>query len=118
MPSESFKHALFDIRDCILLAQEFIEGHTLESFIASRLHFFAATRALEVISEASKRLRDEVRARHPHLPWRAIQDAGNFYRHRYDNVEEARVWKAVHAGLPPFLAVVQAEIDGFERGTR
>ena len=111
MPSESFKHVLFDISDCILLARQFVEGQTLESFTVSRLHFFAATRALEIISEASKRFPDEVRARHPHLPWRAIQDAGNFYRHRYDNVEEARVWKTVHVDLPPFLAVVQAEID-------
>ena len=75
MPSESTQHALFDIRDCILLAQQFVDGHTLESFTRSRLHFFAATRALEIISEAARRLSPELHARHPQLPWRAIQSA-------------------------------------------
>jgi uncharacterized protein with HEPN domain len=82
----------------------------LESFTASRLHYFAATRALEIISEASRRLPDELRARHPHLPWRAIRDAGNIYRHHYDNVEESIVWKTVQEDLPVLLAAIEAEI--------
>jgi len=109
MPSDSAKLALFDIRDCILLARQFVEGHTLESFALSRLHFFAATRALEIISEATRRLPPELHARHAHLPWRAIQNAGNVYRHRYDNVEETSVWKTVHEDLPPLLMAIEAE---------
>ena len=48
--------ALFDFRDCILLAQEFTQGFSYETFKESRLHFFAVTRALEIISEASRRV--------------------------------------------------------------
>ena len=111
MLSEKAHGALLDIRDCILLARGFIEGLSYEAFKKSRLHFFAVTRAVEIISEASKRLPDELRARHPHLPWRDIRDVGNFYRHRYDNVTESYVWRTVQEHLPPLLAVVQAEID-------
>jgi uncharacterized protein with HEPN domain len=111
MPSESLKTALLDIRDSILLAQEFVQGLTLESFTISRLHYFATTRALEIISEASRRLPDALRARHPLIPWRAIRDAGNVYRHHYDNVEESLVWKTVHEDLPALLAVIDAEIN-------
>jgi uncharacterized protein with HEPN domain len=111
MPSDSLKNALLDIRDSILLAQEFVQGLTLESFTTSRLHYFAATRALEIISEASRRLPDALRARHPLIPWRAIRDAGNVYRHHYDNVEEAIVWKTVHDELPALLAVIEEEIN-------
>jgi uncharacterized protein with HEPN domain len=50
------------------------------------------TRALEIISEASRRLPGEARAGHPHLPWRDIRDVGNFYQHQYDNVAESYVW--------------------------
>jgi uncharacterized protein with HEPN domain len=82
-----------------------------ESFAASRLHFFATTRALEIISEASRRLPDELRSKHAHLPWRNIQDAGNFYRHRYDNVEESIVWDTVHVHLPALLEAIEAEIS-------
>jgi uncharacterized protein with HEPN domain len=111
MPSESVKDALFDIRDSILLARQFVQGLTLESFSASRLHYFATVRALEIISEASRRLPDTLRARHPLIPWRAIRDAGNVYRHHYDNVQESIVWKTVQEDLPVLLAVIEAEIN-------
>jgi uncharacterized protein with HEPN domain len=117
MHSEPFKDALFDIRDAILLAQQFVEGLTVESFTASRLHYFATTRALEIISEASRHLPDALRARHSHLPWRAIRDAGNVYRHHYDNVKESRVWETVHLHLPELLAVIEAEIKQLDERT-
>jgi uncharacterized protein with HEPN domain len=79
MPSESIRTALFDIRDNIMFAQGFVRGLDYANFRESRLHFYAATRALEIVSEASRRLPDEVRDRHPHLPWRAIRDAGNLF---------------------------------------
>jgi uncharacterized protein with HEPN domain len=91
MPSESFKSALYDIRDNILLARQFVEGLTFDRFKNSPLHVYATTRALEIVSEASRRLPQELRNRHPQLPWRAIRDVGNFYRHRYDNVTESCV---------------------------
>ena len=108
MPSESFRNALYDIRDNILLAQE---GLDYSAFSRSRLHVYAVTRTIEIVSEASKRLPDELRARHPRLPWRDIRDVGNFYRHQYDNVTESYVWRTVQERLPPLLAVVLAEID-------
>jgi uncharacterized protein with HEPN domain len=111
MHSDPVRLALFDIRDCILSAHDFTKGFSYEAFKESRLHFFAVTRALEIISEASRRLPDELRNRHPELPWREIRDAGNMYRHSYDNVVESIVWKTVQQDLAPLLAVVLAEIE-------
>ena len=108
--------ALLDIRDCILLAREFTADLSYEAFKDSRLHFFAVTRALEIVSEASRRLPDSFREKHSALPWRAIRDAGNMYRHAYDNVVEAIVWKTLQEDLAPLLAVVVAEIDAHEAG--
>ena len=68
MHSESVKLALYDIRDNALLAREFVEGLTSEAFSESWLHVYAVTRALEIISEASRRLPDGLRDRHPELP--------------------------------------------------
>ncbi len=110
MRSNKVRLALLDIRDCILLAREFTENLSFEAFKESRLHFFAVTRALEIISEASRRLPDELRDRHPDLPWRDIRDAGNLYRHAYDNVVESIVWTTVREDLALLLAAVVAEI--------
>jgi len=43
MRSESVKLALYDIRDNILLAGEFVEGLTSQQFSESRLSLYAAT---------------------------------------------------------------------------
>ena len=67
MHSESVKSALYDIRDNILLAGEFVEGLTRQEFGESRLHLYAVTRALEIISEARRRLPDDIRDKHPEL---------------------------------------------------
>ena len=114
MPSESVKLALYDIRDNILFASEFVGDLTSQEFGESRLHLYAVTRALEIISEASRRMPDDLRDRHPELPWRSIRDVGNFYRHQYDNVAASYVWETVMVHLPPLLAAVVAEIKALE----
>ncbi len=81
-----------------------------EDLRASRLHFYAVTRALEIISEASRRLPDDLRARHAHLPWRNIMGVGNIYRHNYDAVQEEMIWETITYHLTPLLIVVETEI--------
>ena len=110
MPSKRAEQALFDIRDNVLLARAFIEGLTEEAFEADLLRFYAVTRCLEIISEASRRLPSAIRDRYPDLPWRAIMGVGNVYRHEYDNVEESYVWRTVQHHLSPLMTVVEAEI--------
>nr|WP_294507592.1 HepT-like ribonuclease domain-containing protein [uncultured Rhodopila sp.] len=44
------------------------------------------TRCLEIISEASRRLPEEMKSRHPSIPWRNVGAAGNIFRHEYEKV--------------------------------
>lgn len=110
MLSNKARLALFDIRDNALLAREFVEGLNYDAFAADRRAFYAVTRALEIISEAARRLPQDLRDRHPHLPWRAIMGAGNVYRHDYDNVAEKFVWRTLHEDVPALIAAVADEI--------
>ena len=110
MPSEASARAFSDILEHALLAQSFVDGMTFEAFSADRRTFHAVTRCLEIISEASRRLEEDARARHPNLPWKAIMGGGNVYRHNYDNVAEAFVWRTVQDRLGEMIAVARAEI--------
>jgi uncharacterized protein with HEPN domain len=110
MPSSSCLDYLLDIRDNALLAQRWTAGYTRETFAENQQVFYAATRCLEIVSEAARRLPQELRDNHPELPWRAIMDAGNVYRHGYDYVAENAVWHTVQHSLPPLLAVVESEL--------
>ena len=114
MRSEPLRTALLDIRDNIHRARAFVAGLDFTAFQSSLLHVYAAVRALEIVSEASRRLPDDMRARYPQLPWRAIRDSGNFYRHQYDNVLESYVWTTIHDDLPPLLLVVEQELRALD----
>ena len=118
MPSNhKLLSALYDIRDSIARARKFSDGLNLEQFCENEMAFHATTRMLEVISEASRRLcriEPDVRERHPTIPWQDVMDAGNFYRHQYDNVAEIEIWKTLQNDLAPLLAMTLAEVERAE----
>jgi uncharacterized protein with HEPN domain len=93
MPSkrEHPRAYLFHIRNNVTLARSFVGDLNYEAFRSNRLVFYAVTRALEIISEASRRLPDEIKAPHPEIPWIDVAAAGNVYRHDYEDVRERAV---------------------------
>jgi uncharacterized protein with HEPN domain len=115
MPSDNILIVLYDIRDNIELARSFVAGYSFETFVRDRRTAYATTRCLEIVSEASRRLPDELKVRHPHLPWPQIAAAGNVYRHDYEDVLEQIVWRTVHQGLDALLSVVVDEIQMREK---
>src|SRR5262245_56843908 len=110
MPSETEQGVLRDILRHIDLAERFTRGHTLESFQSDELHLYAVTRCLEVISEASRRLSDALKARHPGIAWKQMAGAGNVYRHDYQDIAAPRIWDAVQLVLPPLRKVIEQEL--------
>jgi uncharacterized protein with HEPN domain len=111
MPSERYRQALIDIHDNILLAQSFVEDLDQATFVADDKTVYAVIRALEIISEASRKLPEEVRLRHQHLPWRQMAGAGNVYRHDYQNVMADFIWVTLQKSLPELLVVVRFELE-------
>jgi uncharacterized protein with HEPN domain len=43
-------------------------------------------RGIEIISEASRHLPDELKARRPHIPWEKVAGIGNILRHNYESI--------------------------------
>jgi uncharacterized protein with HEPN domain len=64
----------------------FIAGMSFDCFGSDRKTYYAVVRALEIISEASRRLPDDLKSRHRVVNWQAIAAAGNIYRHEYEAV--------------------------------
>jgi uncharacterized protein with HEPN domain len=111
MPSKDTEQAaLLDIRDNILFAQSLLRGMDYEAFRNNRIVFYAATRCLEIISEASRRLGPEIKDRQAHIAWRKIAAAGNIYRHNYEDVQQQLVWSTIQDDLPILLQAIEVEI--------
>ena len=77
MLSETERDSLSDILFNIDLAISFAEGFDYERFLADMRTFYAIKRCLEIISEASRRLSPEMKARHPDIPWRKVSGSGS-----------------------------------------
>lgn len=112
MPSKASDTALRDILHHIDLAQRFVKGLGRADFLDDTRTVYAVTRCLEIISEASRRLPDDLKLRHPAIPWRQMAGAGNVYRHDYEDVAARYVWETIQRDLPPLRIVVEREIDG------
>ena len=110
MPSDAASAALRDIAHHIDLANHFVAGFDGDTFTADLRTVYAVTRCLEIISEASRRLPDEMKARHPSIAWKDMAGAGNIYRHDYEDVAAKQVWDAVQIDLPPLRVVIEREL--------
>lgn len=111
MPSKNPAQRLEDIRDNIAAIRHFVRGLSFEDYQNDQKTIYAVTRALEIISEAAKRLPEEVKERHPSIDWPAIAAVGNIYRHEYDVVDESLVWHTIHRDLTPLEQAVNAELQ-------
>src|SRR5438105_4995307 len=112
MHSEAADRALQDILRHIDLAETFIAGFNHDSFKSDLRTLYAVTRCLEIISEASRRLPDGLKARYPAIAWKQMAGAGNIYRHDYEDVAARYVWKTASESLPPLRSVIEQELAG------
>lgn len=65
-------------------------------------------RCVEIISEASKHLPDDLKAQFPHIPWRSVRDVGNVFRHAYWSVDPAITWNMITKSLPELRAALES----------
>jgi uncharacterized protein with HEPN domain len=110
MPSDAASAGLGDIAHHIDLAVRLRPGSTMRHSVADPGRVYAVTRCLEIISEASRRLPDDLKARHPSIAWKDMAGAGNIYRHDYEDVAAQHVWDAVQIDLPPLRVVIDQEL--------
>jgi uncharacterized protein with HEPN domain len=110
MPSKSPAQRLRDIIDNIDAINAFVAGMDLKAFARDRRTVYAVTRALEIVSEATRRLPNDLKGRYPEMDWVAIAAAGNVYRHEYEVVDENLLWRTVEHDLTPLRRIAEAEL--------
>ena len=107
MPSKKPLSYLRDIRDSILLIEEFVRGMNLDTYCSDTRTQAAVERKLLVISEAAVRLGGDAEILSPGVPWRDIRGIGNWLRHQYDRVKPEIVWITITDDLPSLKAAVE-----------
>jgi uncharacterized protein with HEPN domain len=123
MPSKNPAQRLADIIDNVDADNvDAIHGFTAEldfpAFRADRKTVYAVVRALEIISEASRRLPDDLLRRHPEIDWAAVAAAGNVYRHEYEAVDEALIWHTARHDVAALRRVAEEELPHLQADPR
>ena len=112
-PRARLEHILEAIREI----EGFASDRTFQDYLSHGWLRFATQRGIEIVSEASRRIPGDLKAKHAEIPWADIAGIGNILRHGYNSLDHAVIWGVVANDLPPLKAAVEAmlkEIDGNE----
>ena len=71
-------------------------------------------RGIEIISEASRHLPDDLKARNAGIPWPNIAGIGNILRHNYERIAAPIMWTLARDDLPHLLRVCEAELAVYQ----
>jgi uncharacterized protein with HEPN domain len=83
---------LSDILDAIQHVNRLLLGKSLDDLTGDRILKAAYERFLEIVSEASRCIPLDQKAKHPEISWRRIADLGNHLRHAYQHIDPAIIW--------------------------
>lgn len=102
---------LRDILAAIDAVAEMIAGRDLGQFRSNLQLRLAVERCVEIISEASRHVPADDKARFPDVPWPEIAGIGNRLRHEYGRVDDIIIWQVATRSLPELRPIVVAILD-------
>lgn len=87
-----------------------LAGSSPEDFANDWQKRWLVERGLEIISEASRHLPDEMKLRRPEIPWQKVATIGNVLRHNYERIAADVLWKLVQDDLYALEGVCREEM--------
>jgi len=99
------------ILDAISRIEEYTKGVEYPDFMSNNLVQAGVIREIEIMGEASKRLTQKFKEKHPDIPWRKIAGMGDKLIHRYFGVDIDAVWDTVKDDIPRLKSEIERIVD-------
>jgi len=97
--------------DHALEAVEMVRGKQPADLQNDRMLQHALARLVEIVGEASTRVSEEGRKRHPSIPWQETRGMRNRLVHGYDKIDLPILWNTIEYDLPPLIAELRQILD-------
>jgi len=110
MAERSTSPRLVDIVEAIELINTEMAGVALAAFEADKRKRWLVERGIEIISEASRHLDEELKGRHPAIAWSKMAGIGNILRHEYHRIAYDVLWHVVRNDLPALEKACRDEL--------
>jgi len=98
---------LRDIQEAARRVNVYTTGINYKDFLDDTKTHDAVIRNLEIIGEATKNLSAELRARHPHIPWKGMAGVRDRLIHHYFGINLDIVWHIITTELPDIALQVE-----------
>ncbi|MCO5164554.1 MAG: DUF86 domain-containing protein [Mesorhizobium sp.] len=115
MMAREFRHALDDMLEALDGILTATDGKALDDYRTDWVLKHAVQRGIEIVSEASRALPEDVQALRPEIPWPRVRAIGNVLRHEYHALSDTIIWRVVTDELPALRAAVNWLSRHFEQ---
>jgi len=81
----------------------FVEGMSLEQYLADEKTRFAVSRCYEILGEAVRHIPDRVKNAHPEIPWRMMAAVRNRIAHGYFGIDDSILFETIGSEITALL---------------
>lgn len=107
MPPKDPTLRITDMLDAIEKIEGYVDGVTVETFMADDMMIDAVSRNIGIIGEAANHVPLEIQQRYPNIAWAQIRGMRNVIIHQYSGVRLEFIWDTVQNNLPLLVTQLQ-----------
>ena len=98
---------LHHILESISLAEGYLREISQEEFLKDLVRQDAVIRRIEIMGEAVKNIPEDIKKKHPFIPWKKIAGMRDKIIHEYFGIDLKLVWNVAQKDLPLLKKQIQ-----------